>query len=356
MSHMFTSGLILQLKNYIASLCFLEQEKGTCSKSSESLCGHNSIAHPDFDIRRQTFVWLVLHIYHDSVLIRQKVDRVSRIKACFVHQLIQNWSGNISILRYRKQGVPSPNTILTCRDVWWPAGEMWTNSNSQMVQTSANPLVRDNPKSQPISLTYCMLHFSEISGVKDSEMCDVLHSLKKDYLVKWFPDILQNAERQSRVQSRHVHTDQSSIFTLILPWWLMWRILQNESVCVGDDWEAAPCKQQPQKTNKQTKKCCCLLQTVFACENTLADYRGHTGEKKCSTIRKLIKLKIIILVEWVSAPHLIKGSWNLRTTQNLFKPNCVHFLTVQLQYVRHDGFLNKKHPISQEQCASPLAK
>lgn len=93
-------------------------------------------------------------------------DRVSRIKACFVHQLIQNWSGSISILHYWKQGVPSPNTILT-------------NSNSQMVQTSANPLVRDNPKSQSISLAYCMLRFSDLSGVKDSEMCDVLHSLKK---------------------------------------------------------------------------------------------------------------------------------------------------------------------------------
>lgn len=56
---------------------------------------------------------------------------------------------------------------------------------------------------------------------------------KKDYLVKWFPDILQDAEHQSCVQSHHVHTDQSPIFTLILPWRLMWRILQLSSKWKG---------------------------------------------------------------------------------------------------------------------------
>lgn len=66
-----------------------------------------------------------------------------------------------------------------------------------MVQTSANRLVRNNPKIQSNSLVYFMLYYSGISGVKDSEMCGVLHSLKKDYLVERFPDTLQGAERQS---------------------------------------------------------------------------------------------------------------------------------------------------------------
>lgn len=60
-----------------------------------------------------------------------------------------------------------------------------------------------------------------------------------------------------------------------------------------------PANNNPKKTNKQK-----LLLSAADCLH-LWEYVSWI--QKCGAIRKLIKMKIIILVQWLSAPHLIKG-------------------------------------------------